>query len=417
MSVSSVSSSSQTSAVSEEEWSSIGAELLTLDLEKVLLPGLPLDCVGLFALKKPGDFCVTRSNRGIYYLSAMVPGDDPNKLDRVVHLQIEISRNEYGFRGMLFCRGSTVGKLLYNFHNSSLSVLSGVLDEDVIFRRLATRDWLHSSDIYESSRIISRKVVHSDLDFSYYSAEMLLKNGKQDVLLLTPTQMGECEFKKLMFEELRMAVVVRHRALPIRSPIGIVIDTPMIIHEDPKDRRGYTLEYFLDMYQLDLDLPLRIVLCGSICRVMSALHSFGMFHGGVLAKNFFVTEKKTSDGKVQLSVVFNGSEGLVRKGSAKPVRFLDYDIYAPEVAWTRSMTPESGVFNVGRLIARIVDPDLAESKHPAVTKLKGLIENTSRSEPSRRPTMDGVLLAVNQIQNLIGPTSTKYTLVLPTKPA
>ncbi|CAB3397200.1 unnamed protein product [Caenorhabditis bovis] len=364
--------------------------------EKVQVLNVPLDCLHYFLLKNPGDFCLTKTEKCGLYLSILIPRDSfQSDEEHPIHLKIEQYDLEYGIRGMLFTRAPSLQQLIADLSNSPIHVLSGVLEKNVMMIRIINEAALLKANVFPKKEVLNKVVMSNDNMYNTFSAEVVLsKNTPEKVILLEPaTPKFNEEFRRKLYEEMQMQAIANTRRLPIRVPLGAIIEPMALIYSNQK---GYPLDYLLDTAQHCMDMCQRVKICASCVRIMSDFHTEGLFHGGVLASNFYAILTNETGSCRTFELLFNGADGIMMKGKKKTLECVDYDLYAPELAFTRSMTPESGVYSMGKLFEKILEPDISDSSD-IMREMRYLIAVSTRNNPMQRPTMHGILLVIRQL--------------------
>uniref|UniRef100_A0A8R1INX0 Uncharacterized protein n=1 Tax=Caenorhabditis japonica TaxID=281687 RepID=A0A8R1INX0_CAEJA len=85
-------------------------------IENATIFDVTTEFIETFVLQKPGDFCVSQTLKGQLFLSMLA--ESAKDGDRIVHLQVRAYDDGYGFRGMLFARGKTLGQLIFQLHEN-----------------------------------------------------------------------------------------------------------------------------------------------------------------------------------------------------------------------------------------------------------------------------------------------------------
>lgn len=376
----------------------LDADLLTMRTDKVSLGIIPHDLIS-FILEKPGDFCISANSMGSYELSIR------SDKDKTFHLALEPIVKGYRIRSMLFATGATIGELIYNIRDSSLDVLSGVLGCPVYPRRLITRSVLPAFRIYDESNIICKKLVHEDYYYKFYRAHMLINGEFVDGTLKESRRMGTNEWRNHMFDELRISFLATELHLPMRKILGIVrADHGYVIYDS---KPGCDLPRFLDENDEKLDLGMRVKLCRAIASVMSGFLNSDIYSGSVKLENFHVYFVDALPyGRIQL--VFTDADDLIPVDRTKPVDSGDFSRMAPEVSWTRLLTPEAGVYSMG-LVLRDVLGDISEmQKDPnslLLPLMEALIKRCLLAKPSERPSMNGIFIELDKLCGMVQHTS------------
>ncbi|UMM13717.1 hypothetical protein L5515_001853 [Caenorhabditis briggsae] len=378
------------------------------EIKDALFVNVSIPFIENFVLKNPGDFCVSTNLEGILYLSIVAhPNKTKKEGPRVINLRIEQSGKEYVIPGLIFARASSMGKLIYQLKNENIDILCGVLDENLSMDCLLGQSSTVMHNIHLTDKLITnQKSLYRDIQTMIYTGEMKFADGKikeaifEQILHCRP---GSTDHK-VFFEKIVNGKALSNKNLPIRLPIGAILTPPTLIYEN-KVELGSLLESFLKTRQSELDLTQRIKFCSSAVRILSELHQCDIYHGASQMENFYVEfagfKPKTMK---NYELVFSGANGLLIQGkSDNTVHVVDYDSTAPEVAFTRKLTKESGVFNLGRLFEQILKPDLIqsykeESEEPrALNEMRHLISRTTHPNPTRRPTMHGVVMMIRDI--------------------
>ncbi|KAF1771044.1 hypothetical protein GCK72_002869 [Caenorhabditis remanei] len=365
--------------------------------------------VETFVLKNPGDFCISRTIDGAYYLSIAANKKDKKGEVRVVNLRVDDLEKEVGIPGMMFARADTLPQLIYQLKHENMDILSGVLEEKLTMNRLLGPQVTAMHNILQTGKSVKvQRKLSQDTASPIYIGEMKFSDGKIKEAVFeefpgggqNPTEL------KTFFEKLVNSKSLRGKNLPIRIPIGAIMNPPTLIYENNKLEVGCNLEDFLFFHQNRLDLTQRIKICSSAVRVLSELHHADIYHGASQLEHFYVdfVGFKNEDMK-NYELVFNGASGLIREGkSDNSVSVIDYDSTAPEVAFTRKLTKESGVFNLGRLFEQILKPDLFKSysesnegSPESLTEMRRLISRATHPNPTRRPTMHGIVMMIRDV--------------------
>ncbi|CAI5450244.1 unnamed protein product [Caenorhabditis angaria] len=307
----------------------------------------------------------------------------------------------YEIQGIIFSKSSTIHGMINKITSDSINLLSGILEQNIELNKLIINTSLAQNNIYENEIEIRNKIIiANDHKTMTYKGEITLFDGtKQEVEIVEPSPaMDSDDFRKKIFEEFRFKM----RQLPVRLPIAAVLSTPALMFPAGK---GYNLCYILCNYQHSLDFVQRIKICSSICRVFSEVLADDFYHGGILAEHFYCQQIDESETGVKtMELMFASADGLVDSRIEKRTNMIDYDQYAPEVSFTRILNRPSGVFNTGKLFARILQPDLVkeEKSWPGALKaMKVLIDKSVRPNPYDRPTIDGMVIMCRHILTLL----------------
>ncbi|CAL2040107.1 unnamed protein product [Caenorhabditis brenneri] len=373
-----------------------------------------------FVLKNPGDYCLSKSLEGILHLS-IVPFSNKNRKEspRVVHLPIEYSEKEVEIKGMLFANAKSLGQLVYQLKYEHIDILSGVLEEKLSMNRLLGPTSTVMHNIHWTGQFVKDKLLRSQDAFdTIYTGEMKFADGKIKEALFEEITNPDVFKTKEFYEKLVIGKSIATKNLPIRLPIGAIINPPTLIYENNRSEIGSSLQCFLKNHFELLDLSQRIKLCSSVVRVLSELHHADIYHGASKMENFYVEYVGSKNKKVsEYELVFNGPSGLIREGvTSNTVSVVDYDSTAPEVAFTRKLTKESGVFNMGRLFENILKPDLIKAYNQqqepdALKELRHLIIRATHPNPSRRPTMHGIIMMIRDVLLLTPESSASVNIV------
>ncbi|KAF1770983.1 hypothetical protein GCK72_002807 [Caenorhabditis remanei] len=379
--------------------------------------------VETFVLKNPGDFCISRTIDGAFYLSIVANKKDKKGGVRVVNLRVEDFEKEVGIPGLIFARADTLAQLIYQLKHENMDILSGVLEEKLTMNRLLGPQVTAMHNILQTGKSVKvQRKLSQDTTSPIYIGEMKFSDGKIKEAVFeeipgggqNPTEL-KTFFEKLVNSRTRNsrrgvnAKSLRGKNLPIRIPIGAIMNPPTLIYEFRRNNKlevGCNLEDFLFFHQNRLDLTQRIKICSSAVRVLSELHHADIYHGASQLEHFYVDFVGLTNEDIKYYVlVFNGASGLICEGkSDNSVSVVDYDSTAPEVAFTRKLTKESGVFNLGRLFEQILKPDLFKSysesnegSPESLTEMRRLISRATHPNPTRRPTMHGIVMMIRDV--------------------
>lgn len=379
------------------------------EVEGALFFNVTLPFIEAFVLKNPGDFCVSKTLDGPAYLSIVAhPKKTKEEGPRIINLLMEATTKGVGIPGLIFARAETVGKLIYQLKNENIDILSGVLEEKLSMNRFLGPSSTVMHNIHPSDKLVSnKKKISVDIDLTIYTREMKFADGKIKEALfeqITHPDLSSSE-QKVLFEKLVNGKTLANKNLPIRLPIGAILNPPTLIYENNKAELGSTLGKFLKNREEHLDLTQRIKFCSSAVRILSELHQSDIYHGASQMDNFYVEYAGFKSKTIKnYELIFNGANGLLVQGkSDSTVRVVDYDSTAPEVAFTRKLTKESGVFNLGRLFEQILKPDLIKSykdcqEEPrSLNEMRHLVARATHPNPTRRPTMHGIVIMVRDI--------------------
>ncbi|ETN68476.1 hypothetical protein NECAME_15795 [Necator americanus] len=155
------------------------------------------------------------------------------------------------------------------------------------------------------------------------------------------------------------------------------------------------------------DCGVKIKICRALASVMSELFNADIYCGTVKMENFFVYYVDAVPcGQIQ--IVFAEGRDLTPVDQLRPVDSGDFTRMAPEVTWTRILTPEAGVFSMGLLLREVLEfgPRLS-SKDPnfeLVTRVEALIRKCMHSRPSERPSVHGIFIELDSIASFIKQT-------------
>ncbi|CCD70768.1 Protein kinase domain-containing protein [Caenorhabditis elegans] len=376
------------------------------DIKDAIFNNVPITFIEAFVLKNPGDFSMSKSLDGAYYLS-IVPGNNKMKKEtsRAIHLRIDHSENEYAIQGMLFARSQTLEQLVYHLKNDFTDILGGVLDENISMNRLLGLSSTNVHNICKTGkRIKDKKIQSQDFFHLVYTGEMKFADGKIKKALFEELHNPTISDLKVFYENLVEGKALAARNLPIRLPIGAILNPPTLIYEHQENQVGCSLKDFLKNFDTHLDLAQRIKLCSAAVRILSELHRFDIYHGASKVDNFYVLGYK-NEKTMNYELVFNGASGLLYEGkSDNTVTMVDYDSNAPEVAFTRKLSKESGVFTLGRLFEQILESEILKSyseppqEEPRVLNdMRRLIGRATRANPSQRPTMNGIVMLIREL--------------------
>ncbi|PIO61328.1 hypothetical protein TELCIR_17150, partial [Teladorsagia circumcincta] len=165
---------------------------------------------------------------------------------------------------------------------------------------------------------------------------------------------------------------------------------------------GSDFPRFLDENEEKLDLGTRIKLCRALASVMSGLYNADIYSGAVKLENFYVYYVDAMPyGRIKL--VFTEGADLTPLEKTRPVDSGDFTQMAPEVSWTRLLTPEAGVYSMG-LVLRHVLGDISEispqdPNASLLPRVKALIGKCVHPRPSERPSMNGIFLELDNASN------------------
>ncbi|VDO27329.1 unnamed protein product [Haemonchus placei] len=277
-----------------------------------------------------------------------------------------------------------------------LDVLSGVLGCPVYPRRMITKDVLGRFRIFEAEHIISKKLVNEDSRFKYYESQVLMNGTYTNVLLKGSRRMSPAEWREQMYDELRVSFVARELHLPMRTVHGILrADNGYVIYDN---KPGCEFSRFLEEYDDKLDLGTRIKLCRALASVMSGLYNADIYCGAVKLDNFYAYYVGALPySRIQL--VFTGGADLTPLEKTKPIDSGDFSQMAPEVSWTRLLTPEAGVHSMGLVLRRVLGhlPELPTQDPNAslLPRINALISKCLHPRPSERPSMNGIFLELD----------------------
>ncbi|KAK5984444.1 Protein kinase domain-containing protein [Trichostrongylus colubriformis] len=102
----------------------------------------------------------------------------------------------------------------------------------------------------------------------------------------------------------------------------------------------------------------------------------------------------------QIRLVFTEGADLTPLEKTRPVDSGDFTQMAPEVSWTRLLTPEAGVYSMG-LVMRYVLGDVSEitpqdPNASLLPQVMALINKCLHARPSERPSMNGIFLELDK---------------------
>uniref|UniRef100_A0A1I7UNQ7 Protein kinase domain-containing protein n=1 Tax=Caenorhabditis tropicalis TaxID=1561998 RepID=A0A1I7UNQ7_9PELO len=390
------------------------------DITESMFSNVTIPFIETFVLKNPGDYCVYKTIDGVTYLSIVAkPNKNKKGTPQMVHLPIETSKKEVEIKGMLFASAKSIGQLIYQLRHEHIDILSGVLDMKISMNHFLDTNSTVMHNIHWKGNIVKDKMHHfQDVFITIYTGEMKFADGKiKEVLFEEITSPDKTKYK-VFFEKLVNGKALSTKNLPIRLPIGAIINPPTLIFEQNGTEIGCSLEHFLKFNYIDLDLSQRIKLCSSVVRILSELHHMDIYHGASRIENFYVEQNGNKNSKTKnFELVFNGANGLIFEGiTDNTVSIVDYDSNAPEVAFTRKLTKESGVFNMGRLFEQILKPDLIKAykdqpEPRALEEMRHLIARATHPNPSRRPTMHGIIIMIRDVLLLTPDSSSSVNIV------
>lgn len=380
------------------------------EIQEAIFVNVPVPFVEAFVLKNPGDYCVSKNLDGIINLSIVANGNKERKdANRVINLRINQSGKEFMIPGMMFARAESLPQLICQLKYENIDILGGVLDEKLSMDRLLGPPFIEIHNIHMTGKLVTdHKLISQDPILTVYTGELEFADGKiREVLFEEVTNAStNVAGHKVFFEKLVNGKALGSKNLPIRLPIGAILNPPTLIYENNKIEIGTTLGRFLKDNQSQLDLIQRIKMCSSTVRILSELHQSDIYHGASQVDHFYVDFVGFKPNNVKnYELVFNGTSGLLREGkSDNSVSVVDYDSTAPEVSFTRKLTKESGVFNLGRLFEAILKPEMIKSYHesnqgepPALNEMRVLISRATHPNPTRRPTMNGIVIKIRDI--------------------
>ncbi|EYB85186.1 hypothetical protein Y032_0303g1899 [Ancylostoma ceylanicum] len=366
----------------------LDADLLTMNVNKVCLGEIPSDFVS-FILERPGDFCISTNALNSYVFS--IKSDE----HKTFHLTLEKLRKGYRIRGMLFATGATIGELIYNIRDSSLDVLSGVLRCRAYPRRLITKEVLPCFRIYSDECIISKRLSYEDVDFRYFRGNIFINQEFTDVILKENKRLTDANWKMHMYDELRVSYLAKELHLPVRIIIGLIrANNGYIIYDS---NPGCDFARFMEENGDRMDCGLKIKLCRALASVMSGLFNADIYCGAVKMENFhvyYVVRKLHILAPIQL----------------RPVESGDFTRMAPEVTWTRILTPEAGVYSMGLVLRAVLEsgvrPSSKDPNFEMLTRVEALIQKCTHSKPSERPSVHGIFIELDAITKHL--KQTKY---------
>ncbi|KAL6742142.1 hypothetical protein Aduo_015327 [Ancylostoma duodenale] len=380
----------------------LDADLLMMNVNKVCFGEVPSDFIS-FILDRPGDFCISTNALNSFVFS--IKSDK----DKTFHLALEKLRKGYRIRGMLFATGATIGELIYNIRDSSLDVLSGVLRCRVYPRRLITKEVLPRFHIYGDESIISKRLSHEDMDFRYFRSNIFINQEFMDVILKENKRLGDADWKMHMYDELRVSYLAKELHLPVRIILGLIrANNGYIIYDN---NPGCDFARFMEENGERMDCGLKIKLCRALASVMSGLFNADIYCGAVKMENFFVYYVDAMPcGQIQ--IVFAEGRDLTPVDQLRPVESGDFTRMAPEVTWTRILTPEAGVYSMGLVLRAVLEsgvrPSSKDPNFEMMTRVETLIQKCMHSKPSERPSVHGIFIELDAIAKHLQPTKYQF---------
>uniref|UniRef100_A0A8R1I8X5 Protein kinase domain-containing protein n=1 Tax=Caenorhabditis japonica TaxID=281687 RepID=A0A8R1I8X5_CAEJA len=284
---------------------------------------------------------------------------------------------------------------------------------------MMTASSIEVHNIHFEKKVEKVKVIDRSLHFTKYTGEMKFADGRVKEAMFEEAKNVDNEYMEKFFSKMVTVAALIEKHLPVRLPIAAFISPPTLIYDLQKENSGFPLSYILKHHDNLLDLTQRVKLCSSAVRVMSELHQADIFHGALIAKNFFLNFIRINDGVKEYELVFNGPSGLLFLGKSDcSVSLIDYDLNAPELAFTRKLTKESGVFNIGRLFEQILKTEIlktyqknAPEDPPALREMRQMIARATRPNPYHRPTTNGIVMMIRETLKILPPSSAPVNFV------
>ncbi|KHJ76314.1 hypothetical protein OESDEN_24066 [Oesophagostomum dentatum] len=94
----------------------------------------------------------------------------------------------------------------------------------------------------------------------------------------------------------------------------------------------------------------------------------------------------------------------------RPVDSGDFTHMAPEVTWTRMLTPEAGVYSMGLVLHAVINSGTRSSPKDTnfelLPRIEALIQKCMHSRPSERPSVHGIFIELDSIASVV--QQTKY---------
>ncbi|VDK65834.1 unnamed protein product [Cylicostephanus goldi] len=85
---------------------------------------------------------------------------------------------------------------------------------------------------------------------------------------------------------------------------------------------------------------------------------------------------------------------------------------APEVTWTRILTPEAGVYSMGIVLRSVLDagnrPSPKDPNFELLAKVEAVIHKCMNSRPSERPSIHGIFIELDTIASMVQTTKYQY---------
>ncbi|RCN31790.1 hypothetical protein ANCCAN_22419 [Ancylostoma caninum] len=211
----------------------------------------------------------------------------------------------------------------------------------------------------------------------------------------------------VLIKELRVSYLAKELHLPVRIIIGLIrANNGYIIYDN---NPGCDFARFLEENGERIDCGLKIKLCRALASVMSELFNADIYCGAVKLENFFVYYVDAMPcGQIQ--IVFAEGRDLTPVGQLRPVDSGDFTRMAPEVTWTRILTPEAGVYSMGLVLRAVLEsgvrPSPKDPNFEMMPRVEALIQKCMHSKPSERPSVHGIFIELDAIAKHL--QQTKY---------
>uniref|UniRef100_A0A915AG96 Protein kinase domain-containing protein n=1 Tax=Parascaris univalens TaxID=6257 RepID=A0A915AG96_PARUN len=379
-------------------------------------------------LKTPGDYVISLTHDDAIRLSVM--SEDKS----IVHLRIIEAKGLFSIKDTLYPTATSIVELLNKFRESQMNVLSAVVGTATALRYAVKGESTYCQHdiramfIKDDSQLQYSQLLCCGNVAKTFIGKMNIGNRSESVVVKEMNEYSEEELNKIL-SELHISNLVRSlttEGVILHVMAVRLIKSPYLIVYPFIDCGSYP--DFALQQGAQLSIFDKIKASETISKALFDMHSFGVLHCDIGARNIFVRKdtRKTSSHSRRTHGKFTFLLGDFRQAAVTtsknvdPMRPINLRWLAPEVFSTKKLNVMTDVYAFGMTLYEIFTGNVpyytmrakdirrkliaGELLRPALndtveTDLSELMRNCWHMEPQERPSMKNVWLRLRAIRD------------------